>query len=88
MAHEALHNVFQLIDPKFLTLKQANVALDDTNSLGMSTYRNLLSFGYWKKLVYLTQSLTGLDLCYKFYNVEHFKMIKDNFIDSDSISND
>ena len=52
----------------------------------MNTYRNLLSFGYWKKLVYLTQTLTALDLCYKFCNVEHFKMIKDNFIDSTAIS--
>lgn len=54
LAHEALHNVFSLIDSNFLTLKGVNEQLTMGNSLGMPIFRYLLSLGFWKKLVYIT----------------------------------
>lgn len=86
LAHEAIHNVFGLIDPQYLTLKPHDEKLTEDNSLGMDSYRNLLQFGFWKKLVYITQTQTALDLCYKFNNYEHFQIIKKNFINQDNIS--
>ena len=52
----------------------------------MPTYRALLSLGFWKKLVYATKADTSLDLCLKFCNMEHFKIIKENFIESDALT--
>jgi hypothetical protein len=55
--------------------------LTDENSLGMVTYRALLSLGFWKKLVYITQVEMAMALCFKFFNYEHYQVIKVNFID-------
>jgi len=85
LAHEAMHNVFGLIEPKFLTLKQPGQILTKSNSLGMQTYRTLLSLGYWKKLVYLTQAQISLDLCFKFICREHFQIIMKHLIEKGSL---
>jgi len=77
-----------LIESKFLELKQPGSVIDETNSLGMTTYRNLLSLGYWKKLVYLTEAQIGLDLCFKFYNIENFKILKDNLLQKANLSSE
>jgi hypothetical protein len=77
--------VLSLVDSKFLTLKGPNEKLTIHNSLGMSSYRLILSLGFWKKLVYLTQADMSLDLCHKFFNKENFDIIYENFIDFDKI---
>ena len=51
----------------------------------MPTYRTLLSLGFWKKLVYITQAEVSMDLCLKFFNREHFEGVKDNFIDQSKL---
>jgi hypothetical protein len=86
LAHEALHNVFAFVDPKYLSLKEPGVELSDLNSLGMPTYRTLLGLGFWKKLVYICQAEISMDLCLKFYNREHFENIKENFLQSDKMT--
>ena len=72
LSHEAMHNVFSLIEPSFLTLKQPSQTLTCENSLGMDTYRSLLRLGFWKKLVYVMQAETSLNLCFQFVSREHF----------------
>ena len=52
----------------------------------MPVYRALLALGFWKKLVYTTKADTSLDLCLKFCNMEHFKIVKENFIDLDALT--
>ncbi len=52
IAHEAIHNVFGLIAPKYLTLKRYDEPLNESNSLGMDNYRLIFALGFWKKLVY------------------------------------
>ena len=86
LAHEALHNVFAFIDSKFISFKQPGEQLSENNSLGMPTYRTLLSFGFWKKLVYITQAEMSMDLCLKFFNREHFEIIKENLLENDKLS--
>lgn len=60
IAHEAIHNVFTLIEPKFLSLKDINEKLTSDNSLGSETYRMMLDLGFWKKLVYIHNGYNGL----------------------------
>jgi hypothetical protein len=53
IAHEALHNVFGLVDPQYLRLKPYNTELSDDNSLGVDNLRCVFGLGFWKKLVYV-----------------------------------
>lgn len=43
----------------------------------MDTFRLLFGLGYWRKLVYLTRADIGLELCYKFGELEQFKGVLD-----------
>lgn len=52
----------------------------------MQTYRTLLNLGFWKKLVYITEVEMAIDLCFKFYNRQHFINIKENFLDLENLS--
>jgi hypothetical protein len=82
IAHEALHNVFTLIEPKFLAIKQFTEPLSADNSLGMETYRTMLDLGFWKKLVYIgLPSETALQLCCKFFDRTNFDLLAE-FIDA------
>jgi hypothetical protein len=86
IAHEALHNVFTLIEPKFLQIKSYNEALTTENSLGIETYRTMLDLGFWKKLVYIgLDGKTALSICYKFFDRTNFELLT-NFIDIDPSS--
>ena len=55
LSHEAIHNVFTLIEPKFLVIKDIDEAINKDNSLGIEAYRMMLDLGFWKKLVYIYQ---------------------------------
>lgn len=54
LAHEAIHNVFTLVEQKFLSLKDIGEKLTKDNSIGLDTYKVMLDLGFWKKLVYIT----------------------------------
>jgi hypothetical protein len=76
IGHEALHNVFTLIEPKFLQIKAFQETLTPENSLGIETYRTMFDLGFWKKLVYIgIESSTALQLCYKFYDRANFNLL-------------
>ena len=75
LAHEAIHNVICLLEPEFLKMKPYGEALDEENSLGIDTYRMILSLGFWKKLVYTMQSQMSLHLCMKFSDFINFYYI-------------
>lgn len=82
IAHEALHNVFTLIEPRFLQIKNYQEKLIPENSLGIETYRTMLDLGFWKKLVYLgLESKTSLQLCYKYFDHVNFTLLRD-FVES------
>ena len=53
IAHEAIHNVFTLLEPSFLSIKDFDEKLTSSNSLDIETYRTMLDLGFWKKLVYI-----------------------------------
>ena len=72
LAHEAIHNVLGLLDSNFLMMKPFGVTLDETNSLGINTYRMIFNLGFWKKLVYILQSKLSLHLCMKFCDFRHY----------------
>ena len=72
IAHEALHNVFSLVDPTYLSLKKYGEELTMSNSLGMDNFRLMFALGFWKKLVYTMSVSQSLELCYKFNDVYNF----------------
>lgn len=53
IANIALHNLFEVINPEFLRLKEADEVDLENNSLGIEVYRGLLMLGYWKKILFI-----------------------------------
>ena len=51
ISHEALHNVFTLVEPRFLAIRDIDAS--DHSALGIETYREMFDLGFWKKLVYI-----------------------------------
>ena len=54
--------------------------LDETNSLGMQTYRTILNLGFWKKLVYILQSKMSMHMCMKFFDFKNYRLILRGFL--------
>jgi hypothetical protein len=81
IAHEAIHNVFGLIAPQYLTLKKFDELLTEQNSLGMDNYRLIFALGFWKKLVYTMNVTSSLKLCYKFTDTYNFDILLDRLSD-------
>ena len=85
IAHEALHNVFELVEPNFMAIKKFREPLTPSNSLGMDTYRTMLDLGFWKKLVYIgLESSTALQLCCKFLDKTNFELLSEFLDDKDA----
>jgi hypothetical protein len=85
LAHEALHNAYSLIDPKLLSLKSFSEHLTFNNSFPIDTYRLLIYLGFWKKVVFTYQTKMSMQLCIKFFDIEHFMILKEHAgIESDS----
>ena len=80
LAYEAVHGVLCLLDTQFLKMKSFGEALDETNSLGMQTYRTIFNLGFWKKLVFILQSKMSMLLCMKFFDFRNFRLIMRGFL--------
>lgn len=77
-----MHNVFTLIDPAYLSLKNHGAELTADNSLGLDNFRLMFALGFWKKLVYTMSQDRSLDLCYKFTDLYNFNVLMENLDDS------
>ena len=78
LAHEAIHNVFTLIEPKFLALKDIDEPIGQDNSLGVETYRMMIDLGFWKKIIYIYQGWVSLQTCYLFFDRINFNILKES----------
>ena len=61
-------------------MKSFEEQIDDSNSLGMQTYRTIFNLGFWKKLVYTLQSKISLQLCMKFFDFKNYQLILRGFV--------
>jgi len=86
LAHEALHNVLELVSSKYLKLKDFDHPLTNQNSLGIENYRLMFSLGFWKKLVYTLNGRMSLQLCLKFTDSVNFSLLKERFGESELIN--
>ena len=75
IAYSALHSVFEVIDPAYLKLKRYNEEINETNSLGEYCYNSLFFLGYWKKLVYIMDCASSLNLTSTFCDFKNYKII-------------
>lgn len=64
VAHQAVHSALELIEPKYLKIKEGN--LDNSNSLGSYCYTALKNLGFWKKLIYLMDIKSSLTVASMF----------------------
>jgi hypothetical protein len=78
LANEAIHNMFSLVNPHMLEqAKTEDLDIDDkTKSItGIECWRYLFYLGFWKKLVFIMDSHSSLQLCYSIGDLENFKII-------------
>lgn len=61
-----------LVDPKYLTQK---VTKYGEKWEDIQYWRYVFYFGFWNKLIYLTDSLTSLRICYTIGQLGHFKKV-------------
>jgi len=54
--------------------------LTEQNSLGMETYKCMLNLGFWKKLVYIVDKKTSLELCLKYFDFTNFWLLMKAFL--------
>ena len=69
-----------LIDGSKLKMKGFEEQLTDQNSLGLQTYRCMLNLGFWKKLVFILDKRTALELCLKFFDFKSFWLVTRAFL--------
>jgi len=61
-----------LVDPKFMTQKVSKVGEPWNGAL---IWWYVYYFGFWSKLIYLTDSLTALKISYTIGQLDHFKKV-------------
>lgn len=70
IAYTAVHNVLEMINPEYLSLKEA-----DGKNLGVEAFRSLLLLGYWKKTVYIMDFDNSLAVTKIFGDFKNFKKV-------------
>ena len=68
IAFTALHNVFEMINPEYLTTA-------NSSHLGFEVFQTLVLLGYWKKVVFLLQEDESRALMFLFNDLEAFAKI-------------
>lgn len=71
--------MFEVINPEFIRLKEADEVPNENNSLGIEVYRGFLSLGYWKKILFIMDYKRSLELAYFFSDFNSYKTIFLNF---------
>ncbi|CDW90518.1 lupus brain antigen [Stylonychia lemnae] len=72
IAHEAIHNVLQLVEKDFLKLDEQG---KDTINIKDNCFDNLFIQGFWRKLVFLMDTESSLQLCKSMGDRESFKLL-------------
>jgi len=71
LANEAIHSMLGLIDPKVLTQKVTILG----EKFDANIWWYIFYFGFWNKLIYITDSLTSLWICLTIGSLDHFKRV-------------
>ncbi|CAK60825.1 unnamed protein product (macronuclear) [Paramecium tetraurelia] len=90
IAHQALQNIFDAINPEILKFKYEDY-LDCDNSFGLKCYQDLIGLGFWKQIIFQMNYQNSKDLCLSFNNhsdlisiLQHMKKERgDNSLKSD-----
>eukprot|EP00347_Sterkiella_histriomuscorum_P003774 403362997 len=72
IAHEAMHNVLSLVEKDFLKIDEQG---NDTMNLRDNCFDHLFLQGFWRKLVFLMDSDSSLQLCKAMNDKESFKLL-------------
>jgi len=76
LAHGALHNVFEMINPEFLKPRET---FKTGPKLGSSCFQGLILLGYWKKTLFIMNSDSGLNVSNSFGDFCGFKYLYLNY---------
>jgi len=75
VANTALHNVLEIITPKYIQLKKKGETCNETNSLGDDCFSSLINLGFWKKCLFIMDYKNSLSLASAFASFNNYKII-------------
>ena len=75
LANEAVHNMLTLIDPKMIEQQKTEEVDFSSKLINVEWWRYIYYLGFWKKLIYIMDSHSSLELCYSIGDFENFKMV-------------
>jgi len=75
LANEAIHNMFALVSPDMIKQVKTEDMQDIHDKSKAEHWRFLFYLGFWRKLVYIMDSLSSLKLCYSIGDLMNFKVV-------------
>lgn len=75
LANEAVHNMFALISPEMIQQVRTEDLRADNKVASNDCWRFLFYLGFWKKLIYIMDSIASLKLCYSIGDLNNFKIV-------------
>ena len=75
LANEAVHNMLALIDPIMIGQQRTEDIDFSSKLINVEWWRYIYYLGFWKKLIYIMDSHSSLELCSTIGDFENFKMV-------------
>ena len=75
LANEAIHSMLKLIDPNMIKQTKTEDIKEGNRSLNAECWRYIYYLGFWKKLIYIMDTHTSLQLCFSVCDFENFKTV-------------
>jgi hypothetical protein len=75
LSNEAIHGMLKLIDPKMMEQQKTEELIESSKLMSAECWRYLFYLGFWKKLIYVMDTHTSLELCYTIRAFEDFKTV-------------
>ena len=73
LSNEAIHNMFSLVCTDLI--KQVKTEDLDPNKSNVECWKYLFYLGFWKKLVFIVDSMNSLKLCYTTGDLQNYKIV-------------
>lgn len=75
LANEAIHSMLKLINPNMIKQIKTEMLNENSKLLNAECWRYIYYLGFWKKLVYIMDTHSSLQLCYSVKDFENFKTV-------------
>jgi len=75
LANEAFHNMLSLVSPQMIQQQKTEDMPKEDIMSKLECWRMLFYLGFWKKLIFILDSMTSLKLSYTIRDFKNFKIV-------------